>query len=299
MIKNYSERLKELGIIEYYVHSTRFKKRIMGQYEDMFEETHGSDVLLAFRGDLADIISSATHTDYDDEGMIIAETCKIHYKQAVLSIGQLIRYNTLKRTRTFSTSMYHTKDREPPLVIYLSELIHSQTRSMELVEQIAHLGLGISKERLDQMSISLGNAAIDTFQRDGVVVPVSLQKGLFCSSAIDNIGVNPKSSTAKKSLHGTAASINQHRIVDSGIKRNPVPLDTSCTKLKQLPDEYTDIFPFHLPAIIVPPKTNVTAMEETPSKWELLADNEWLENDELSWAAYHSESRSDHSDDIR
>ena len=357
LIKFYTKNLNEVGITDHYVHSTRFKKRVMEQYEDMFEETQGKDVILAFRGNLADIISCATHTDYDDEGMLIADVSKIlrrdllkkdntvfngkfdpccqedsipasvecllsttmhgnhtwnpHYRQAVLSIGQLIRFNTLKRTRVMSSSMYHTKDREPPLSIYIGELIHSETRNMDLVDKFAHLGLGISKERLLQVSTSVGNAAIDTFERDDVVAPMCLQKGLFCTSAIDNIDINPKSSTAKTSLHGTAASINQHRIIDSGIQREPVLLDMSCKTLKHLPDEYTDIFPLHLPEGVLPPANDIAmdetpseeepatdhevptpadniAVGETPSEKELLADEEWLENDELSWAAFHS-----------
>ena len=196
--KYYSKCLEEYGIKDRKVHNTRFKKRILEQYEDMFEQSEGRDVILGFCGDLGDIISTATHVDYDNGGMIIAEASKIlrrdllqmentvfdgkfdkhcqessipesikcllssvmhgshttnpHYEQAVLSIGQFIRYITLKQARSSSTSMYHSKDREQPIVVYLSELIHSKTRSMEIVNILAHLALGISKERLLQIS---------------------------------------------------------------------------------------------------------------------------------------------------
>lgn len=333
--KYYSECIQELGIDNYKVHSTRLKQRIMGEFEDMYAQTQGRDVILGFRGDLGEIISTAANIDYDNEGIIIAEACKIfrrdllqmentvfngkfdqqcqanaipesikcllsstmhanhtsnpHYKQAVLTIGQLIRFNTLKRARSSSTSMYHSIDREPPLPIYLSEMIHSKTRSMEMVDRFAHLGLSISKDRLLQMSTSLGNAAIDTFKRDGVVVPMYLRKGLFCTSAVDNIDINPRSSTAKTSLHGTAASINQHSLIDSGAERETVDLQPQCTTLKQLPDHYTEIIPLHLPALVLPAQDNLYPIEEIPLDADLEEDKIWLDQiDQPSWAVFHA-----------
>ena len=40
----------------------------------------------------------------------------------------------------------------------------------------------------------MGNAIIEAFEREGVVVPLSLEKGHFCTAAVDNIDVDPKSS---------------------------------------------------------------------------------------------------------
>ena len=271
LTKYYSQCLEELGMKDEYVHSTRLKERIKQEYEDMIEDAQGRDVVLAFKGDIGDIISNATHTDFDNEGVVLAEACKIirrdilqmgntvfdgtftaecqeqsvpqsvkyllksimngnnttdpHHHQAALTIGQLIRFNTLVRTRDSSTSMYHTKDREPPIAIYLSELIHSKTRNLEMVEKGAHLGLCISKDRLFQISTSLGNSAINTFERDGVVVPLFLEFGLFCTTALDNIDHNPTSATSNDSFHGTAASVNQHPVIDPGIRRTPVPIN--------------------------------------------------------------------------
>ena len=74
--------------------------------------------------------------------------------------------------------MYHSQDREPPLVVFLNEYIHLKTRSMVIIDTLSHLGIAVSKERLLQISTSLGNSSIDTFERDGVVVPGSLEKGL-------------------------------------------------------------------------------------------------------------------------
>ena len=67
----------------------------------MFEQTQGRDLILGFRGDLGDNISSATHVDYDIEGIIIIEASKI-LRRDLLQIkntvfdGNLI--NTVKKT---------------------------------------------------------------------------------------------------------------------------------------------------------------------------------------------------------
>ena len=331
----YSKCLEELGIKNHYVHRTRLKNRIKEEYEDMVEETVGRDVILAFKGDIGDIISNATHADFDNEGLVLAEASKIlrrdilqmentyfngtfdvecqersipqslkllmgsilhgnhtsnpHYHQAMLTIGQLIRFNTLIRTRSSSTSMYHTKDREPPVTIYLSELIHAKTRDLGIVDKCAHLGFCISEERLFQLSTSLGNSAVDTFERDGAVVPLYLEKYIFCTTAVDNIDHNPSSATANDSFHGTAASVNQHPVLDPGVKRTPVPMSYDNPRLKKLSDDYTEITPFQLPGSVCPPlPAEVT--EIIPSDTDLHADNEWLENSEKSsWAAFHAQ----------
>ena len=148
-----------------------------------------------------------------------------HYKQAILTIGQLIRFNTLKRTRKESSSLFHSQEREPPISIFISELIHVRARDLTIADDFFRLGLGVSKERLQQLSTAMGNA--EAFEREGVVVPLSLEKGHFCIAAVDNIDVDPKSSHSRTSLHGTAASINTHPNLDCGYFRESVLKTTS------------------------------------------------------------------------
>jgi hypothetical protein len=47
---------------------------------------------------------------------------------------------------------------------------------------------------------------------DGVVCPAILQKGLFTTSAVDNIDHNPSATTATISCHGTGISVFQHPV---------------------------------------------------------------------------------------
>ena len=127
----------------------------------------------------------------------------------------MLSFNTTIRTRKETLSEYHSKMREPPLPIYLAMLIHSsETRNLSLIKKASSLGLCISKDRLESLSVSMGNTAIEYYEKNGVLAPVSLRKGLFCTAAVDNIDVSPKSSTATTSVRGTAASIHQHIVND-------------------------------------------------------------------------------------
>ena len=73
LIKYYSKCLVDLGVTDHYIHSTRFKERIKEQYEDMIESTQGRDIILAFKGDIGDIISNAVYPDFNNEGKILVE----------------------------------------------------------------------------------------------------------------------------------------------------------------------------------------------------------------------------------
>ena len=79
--------------------------------------------------------------------------------------------------------------------------------------------------------------------RDGVVCPPEQRKGLFTTSAIDNIDHNPSSTTSTTSFHGTSISLFQHptstnegeqpgKLKVSGVMVQTVP---------ELPDYYVNI----------------------------------------------------------
>ena len=113
--------------------------------------------------------------------------------------------------------------------------------------------------------------------------------GMFSTASIYNIDVEIKSSLASTSLHGTAASINQHHRDGSlGISREVFPLDDSGTKLQELPNWYTDVISFHLPKdIIVPELIKSNPLVITSDK--ICMDQAWLNNkSNSSWALFHS-----------
>ena len=89
-----------------------------------------------------------------------AENTNEYYKQAALTVGQMIAFNTTICTQNTSTISYRSVQREPPLPVYLVILIHNKTRNFDLIEKLSHLGLCISKYRLSNISVSLGNGLL-------------------------------------------------------------------------------------------------------------------------------------------
>ena len=133
-----------------------------------------------------------------------------YFKQAMLCISQHLMFNTTIRTRSESSSSYHSTEREPSIAVYLTQPIHSHTRKLNVVYSLCHLGLCISGDRLLDISAPMGNIAIKRYKKDGIVCPLNLRLGLFTTAAVDNIDVNPSSNQAMSSLHCTAASLHQH-----------------------------------------------------------------------------------------
>ena len=69
-----------------------------------------------------------------------------------------------------SSSSYHLVIREPAICVYLTMMIHSKTRSLELIEKLSKLGLCISMHRLSSLSTSMRNTVTETDERDSLVI---------------------------------------------------------------------------------------------------------------------------------
>ncbi|XP_078355447.1 uncharacterized protein LOC144640099 [Oculina patagonica] len=72
----------------------------------------------------------------------------------------------------------HFEQREMPLPLFLGALVHSRTRSKDLVDTLYRLGLSVSYERVLGLSADLGNYAISHFETDGTVCQSTLSIGL-------------------------------------------------------------------------------------------------------------------------
>ena len=340
LIKLYTSKLSALGVeLDTRVHSTRFKNRLLSQFEDMSSYNDKKEVILAFNYDVGEALSVAAEANFDDDGYILARAAHIlrrdmleensqqfegdfneskqelsvspallsfvscvmhgssetshqneHYKQAILTVSQLIKFNTFIRTRKDSSSSYHSKQREPPLPIYLALMIHNKTRDLSTVEKLSKLGLCISKHRLAQLSIAMGNTVIETNEIDDVVLPMKMKLGVFCTASVDNIDVDIKASNT--SMHGTAASINQHPTVDQeGCARECIKFSANTSKLMHLPDWYTEVPPYHLPNDTSLPVSKRPSFIEPVQKSVLSRDENWLKDESSkSWSVFHSSS---------
>ena len=141
-----------------------------------------------------------------------------------LGANLLLAFNSAK-SRKSTRAFRHNANQETPVAIYIAFLIHSKTRSEDLVNRLHSLGLCISYDRLSTLSTYLGNSVIDQCDKDGLVCPSSLRCNLFTTQAVDNIDHNPSSRTAKDLWHGTVISTSQHlKNKDDGTIQQPLDL---------------------------------------------------------------------------
>ena len=174
--------------------------------------------------------------------------------QTSLSISQLMLFSTTKRRRdngTTGASYYHSRDREPPLPIYLGLMTHAERRKRTLVDKLYNLGLSISYDRVLELSTDMGNSVCAHFESEGVICPPKLLKGVFTTAAVDNIDHSQSSVTAQGAFHGTGISLFQHPTSYApGEEREMVSIDNQPLKtnrLARLPDSYTAVRPVILP----------------------------------------------------
>ena len=104
---------------------------------------------------------------------------------------------------------------------------------------------------------------MERYERDGVVFPPKLRKGLFTSAAVDNIDHNPSSTISQGSFHGTAISLVQHPTNENlGQPRNANVFESTSSHTKslaQLPLSYCSVDPVALPVSdLHPPEVIVT-----------------------------------------
>ena len=78
LIKLYTAHLVKLGVtMETREHSTRFKKRLLAQFEDLRAYNDKKEVILVFEHSVGEAISVASENNYDDDGYILAKAASI------------------------------------------------------------------------------------------------------------------------------------------------------------------------------------------------------------------------------
>lgn len=174
------------------------------------------------------------------------------------------------------------------------------------MDKLFHLGLSISYDRVLQISADLGNAVNQFYRMENVVCPPRFCQTVFSTGAVDNIDVDPSSTTASSSFHGTGISLFQHPSVPAeGIDCERIILGgvSGMKTVGRLPNYYTDVPPVTASkkgsAI---PCTGLSSLEAKLEHGEL----QWLEsvreviemeeeNDDykdISWSAFHAQRQS-------
>ena len=129
----------------------------------------------------------------------------------VLSQGALtsaqVMYNFRKKSvKTKTGNRRHPKSRETPLVKCNSLKLYSKTRSKTAIDDLHAPGLGISYQRVLDITKNLYHSQRRQYERDGVLVPCVMRKNVFTILAKDNIDLNARSTDAKSHYHGTSLS---------------------------------------------------------------------------------------------
>ena len=241
--------------------------------------------------------------------------------QPVLSIAQLVTFNTVKqRRRTGDTSkIYHRKERQTPVPLYIGLKVHSLSRDHELIDSLYSLGISVSYNNVMDTITAMGNNVLDYYNEINVVCPPQLQNGLFVTAAADNIDHNPSSTTSTDSFHGTGLSLFQNKEADD------ISENTNCNFNKQinvvkdkrsvadLPVSYTTIKPTSLPTgdVYIPASLDTSNLENnfvttnesenqiTSAEFKWLQHvkqshtNEITKHTTLSWASYHAHHNTD------
>ena len=97
---------------------------------------------------------------------------KLSKVDSIMSIAQLIMFNTAKKQKTGEDKISyvsHPETCETPLAIYIGLLLHAHYRDRQIIEKFAKLGLCIGYHRVLTISSSLGNKAVRIYQSSGVV----------------------------------------------------------------------------------------------------------------------------------
>lgn len=92
--------------------------------------------------------------------------------QAVLSISQLLQYNSSTRRRAERCDDCHNTARTFTLPLYVGRTVHARTRKRDVVETL--FGLSVFYDRVMVMSTAMGNNVLSYHQDQTVLYPPNL-----------------------------------------------------------------------------------------------------------------------------
>ena len=226
--------------------------------------------------------------------------------QSDVATAQLLQYNCFSKYTEGSKSLRHAKDRETPFAVYVGMKVFAKTRKRELIDKLHENGISISYDRVLEISGQLGETVVKQYVEDDVVCPPILRKGLFTTSALDNIDHNPTATTSSTSFHGTSISLFQHPSSDNEGEARTLPnviTESRTKKVPDLPESYTNIPPafFHKkkpePSVI----DDLSFPDPSLFQEEIRLEYEWLEkvhattdvddSSNVTWSAHHASNR--------
>ena len=216
--------------------------------------------------------------------------------QGALTSAQVVIYNFRKKTvKTKTGNRRHSKSHETSLVIYNSLKLYSETRSKTAIDDLHALGLGISYQRVLDVTKNLYEPQRRQYESYSVLVTCVMRMNVVNILVKDNIDLNTRSTDAKSHYHGTSLSGLQYPNQEnpgSMLQRTFEDLPAISKKLKKLLKEYSEVpeLPSNHKSDISAPVCTVNIpsyMETLSSLTELIQfEYEWLNN--KSWCEWEN-----------
>ncbi|KAJ8379036.1 hypothetical protein AAFF_G00232050 [Aldrovandia affinis] len=293
----YAQHLEQLGVDAPAVNSTRLKEKLLSEIPELEAHKQGRDVLLAFQKDVGFVLSEAS--DYYSEAIILGKAANI------------LRRHMLDHKSTFDGTFHELCiEQAIPLTLlqFVAMLEHGADIKSQLRFGASKTDLAIAQllqyncyARVLEISAQLGDATVSKYVEDGVVCPPVLRKGLFTTSAMDNIDHNPTATTATTSFHGTSVSVFQHPTKeDKGEECGQLKFGEKKVKtVPELPDSFTNVRPaFFTKKKPSPPQSGVTHPDTSLLRPQLAMEYEWLEKVtvtdgpvDVTWSAHHASQK--------
>ena len=240
------------------------------------------------------------------EGSSIKDQLDVAKNNYAQSIAELIKFNSVKHKRAAGDAFSrHNRHQETPLPVFVGLSVYAQTRKKSLIDQLFHLGLSVSYDRVSGMVSGVSSSVCDYFNSVGVVCPQDMQPGIFTTAAIDNIDHNPSSNSINSTaFHGTGISLFQHHDqTGTELPSMPVffPEAVSTEKASRLPRWYASVPPDSSRLKDQPPacRPATCALEKSVLHRGIEREMFWLHeydskrhltasDKSISWTAYHS-----------
>jgi hypothetical protein len=114
-----------------------------------------------------------------EHGIDIKTLLEIGSSKIDLAMAHLLQYNFFTDFKESSPNSRHIKDRETPFPIFMGMSVYTKTRKKGLVEMLNEHGLSFPYRRVLEISVQLGDPAVEQFVDEGVVCPSTLRKGFL------------------------------------------------------------------------------------------------------------------------
>ena len=134
------------------------------------------------------------------------------------TISQLICSNATKQ-ESQAIALYQRKERETPFPLYIGLKLHANSRQKEAIAIFHALGVSVSYDRIMDVRRDFAKAVSMRWAADGVVIPTNAMRGVFVTSAVDNLD-----ESGRYEFHGTAMTLTSHPTQDN-MGEDPPPLD--------------------------------------------------------------------------